>query len=125
MKRKINESFYPSAENFLASYHNSTVQEVIQAIQENDIVVVGMAQNLVVKRAKKALQKENIEFKYLEYGSYFSAWRPRLMIKIWSGWPTFPQIFIHGKLLGGADDLIACMEDGSFQKLLSKGEDNE
>ena len=31
--------------------------------------------------------------------------RERLAIKMWSGWPTYPQIFIKGTLVGGASDL--------------------
>jgi monothiol glutaredoxin len=42
----------------------------------------------------------------LSYGNYFSKWKQRLAIKLWSGWPTYPQIFIDGKLIGGCDDLI-------------------
>ncbi len=51
-----------------------------------------MAQNPHVKNVRKALKNAGIDFTYLEYGSYFSQWRKRLAIKMWSGWPTFPRL---------------------------------
>ena len=35
-----------------------------------------------------------------------------------SQWPTFPQIFINGKLVGGADIVREMHESGELQKLL-------
>ena len=92
------------------SYHQKTVQEVIEAINSNQLVIVGMAQNPFVKKARNLLKNANLDFKYLEYGTYFSHWKPRLAIKMWSGWPTYPQIFIDGKLVGGASDLQKFLE---------------
>jgi glutaredoxin-related protein len=120
MTRIINTQFHPLADDFVSKYQSSTVTEVTQAVESNSIVVVGMLHNPYVKRARKALKKEGIEFKYLEYGSYFSGWKPRLMIKIWSGWPTFPQVFVDGKLLGGAQELVESLDTGEFHKLVAK-----
>lgn len=89
----------------IQTFHANVVQEVQKAVNENEWVVVGMAQNPVVSSAKKYLTEKAIPFKYLEYGSYFSKWKPRLAIKLWSGWPTYPQIFHKGKLVGGFSEL--------------------
>ena len=35
-----------------------------------------------------------------------------------SKWPTFPQIFINGKLVGGCDIVHELHESGELQKLL-------
>lgn len=35
-----------------------------------------------------------------------------------SNWPTFPQIFINGKLIGGCDIVHELHESGELQKLL-------
>ena len=45
-------------------------------------------------------------------------WKERLAIKMWSGWPTFPQIFVKGVLIGGNQELEACLKDGTLQKIL-------
>ena len=118
MSRNINQNYHPKAVEFITGYHSTTVLEVAQAAESNTVLVVGMAQNPVVKKARKRLEQENIPFKYLEYGSYFSEWKPRLMIKIWSGWPTFPQIFVKGVLIGGNQELETCLKDGTLQKIL-------
>lgn len=89
----------------IENFHKDVVDEVKAAVLKHNVVVVGMAQNPVVKSARKLLNDEGMEFHYLEYGSYVSMWKPRLAIKLWSGWPTFPQIFIDGKLIGGFSDL--------------------
>jgi monothiol glutaredoxin len=36
----------------------------------------------------------------------------------WSQWPTFPQIFIDGKLIGGCDIAHEMAESGELQKLI-------
>ena len=42
--------------------------------------------------------------------------KKRLSLKMWSGWPTFPMIFVKGQLIGGASDLAAQLKSGEFQK---------
>lgn len=100
------EKMTPEAQKSISTFYLSTVQEVMKAVQDHQVVVVGMKQNPVVKKARKVLSEHKISYHYLEYGSYFSEWKRRLAIKLWSGWPTYPQIFIDGKLIGGCDDLI-------------------
>ena len=92
--------------------------EVQQAVAANAVVVVGMKQNPHPKRARQSLEKKGIPFRYLEYGSYFGEWRPRLTLKMWSGWPTFPMVFVKGVLIGGADELQKLIDSGELQKSL-------
>ncbi len=107
MERKILAAtqIHQEALTFITSNHQDIVNEVISTIAKNKIVVVGMAQNPVVKKAKKILKEKNMQFTELSYGNYLSKWQERLAIKLWSGWPTFPQVFIDGKLVGGAAEL--------------------
>lgn len=91
--------------NSIESFHSQIVKEVEAAVENNQYVVVGMKQNPVVSSAIKLLKENNISYKYMEYGSYFSKWRPRLAIKLWSGWPTFPMVFVDSKLIGGCAEL--------------------
>ena len=55
-----------------------------------------------MRRARKVLDAAGIAYHYLEYGSYFSDWRRRNSLKMWTGWPTFPMVFVKGALVGGA-----------------------
>ncbi len=104
------ENLDTKAASAISTYHSDTVKTVEDAVASNKIVVVGMAQNPYVKKACKALDEKKLVFKYLEYGNYFSMWKPRLAIKLWSGWPTFPQVFIDGKLVGGYTELNQWLE---------------
>jgi monothiol glutaredoxin len=110
----------PPAREHIASFYSDVLREVERAVAESPVVVVGMAQNPHVKNVRTALTKAGFEFKYLEYGSYLSKWRERLAIKLWSGWPTYPQVFVNGVLIGGEDLTVAAIGDGSLRKMLER-----
>lgn len=115
MPRMILEEsrIHPAIRDVIAQNNRDIVDEVAAAVAKNDIVVVGMAQNPSPKKARKLLDAAGLKYQYLEYGSYFNTWRRRNALKMWTGWPTFPMIFIKGQFIGGADDL---------EKLLASGE---
>jgi glutaredoxin-related protein len=109
----------PAAADKLKTFHADVVAEVAAAVDKHAVVVVGMAQNPHVKNVRKALADAGIEFTYLEYGSYFSSWKERLAIKQWSGWPTFPQVFVRGVLIGGEELTKAALADGTLKERAS------
>lgn len=106
----------PVVHEQISNFHRAIVDEVAAAVAKGGIVVVGMAQNPVVKKARKILDDEGLSFAYLEYGSYFSQWKPRLAIKLWAGFPTFPMVFIDGTLIGGARELEALRSEGKLKR---------
>jgi glutaredoxin-related protein len=105
----------PEALANTARLHPGIVDEVIAAIARDKIVVVGMAQNPVVKKARKVLDTAGMKYSYLEYGSYVSKWKERLAIKLWAGFPTFPMVFVDGRLIGGANELEALQAKGELK----------
>lgn len=109
----------PEASSKMAERHADVVREVSEAVAQHDVVVVGMAQNPHVRNVRKALDNAGVKYTYLEYGSYLSQWQRRLAIKLWSGWPTFPQVFVRGVLFGGEDLTKAALADGSLKSALS------
>lgn len=102
----------------MEGFHSDIVAQVIEAVAKDDVVVIGMAWNMAVKGARRQLDEANVAHTYVEFGNYTNHWRQRLAIKLWSGWPTFPQVFVKGQLVGGASDLRAAMADGTFRALL-------
>ena len=118
MPRPILEEakIHPAVREKIANYRSDMVREVQAAIAGSDIVVVGMKQNPAPRKARKALDAAGIEYRYLEYGSYFSLWRRRLALKMWTGWPTFPMVFVKGVLVGGASDVIKLIQSGELKK---------
>ena len=110
---------HPAVRQRVQDKHSGIVDEVRAAITEHDVVVVGMRQNPWPRKARQALDAAAISYKYLEYGSYFSEWRRRLALKMWTGWPTFPMVFVGGVLVGGAEDLKRLIENGELRQILS------
>lgn len=105
----------PAAAEKAASFQADSVRRVRESVERDAVVVVGMSQNPHVKNVRRMLDGAGIEFTYLEFGSYFSGWQARLGIKLWSGWPTFPQVFVKGTLIGGEDLTKAALEDGTLK----------
>jgi len=109
---------HPSIREIVAGNNSDIVREVQGAIAANDVVVVGMAQNPFPKKARKLLDGAGIAHRYLEYGSYFAGWRRRNALKMWTGWPTFPMVFVKGVLVGGANDLERLLKSGELLQML-------
>ena len=120
MSRLILEEacIHPAIRDAISQSQRDIVDEVSRAVETNDIVVVGMAQNPSPKKARKLLDAAGLKYKYLEYGSYFNTWRRRNALKMWTGWPTFPMIFVKRTFIGGADDLEKLIGGGEIKKLL-------
>lgn len=56
----------------------------------------------------------------VEYGSRDILADPRIrqVLSGWSEWPTVPQLFIDGKLVGGCDIVTEMFQEGELQKVL-------
>ncbi|SDF50143.1 MULTISPECIES: glutaredoxin [unclassified Duganella] len=110
---------HPAALAQIENNHAALVAEVQAAITAHKVVVVGMGLNPFPAKARKILDGQGTPYTYLSYGNYFSQWRPRLALKLWSGWSTFPMIFVNGTLIGGANDLQKLIASGEFQRMLA------
>ena len=110
---------HPAIRDRISQLHSDIVREVQTAMAAHPVVIVGMAQNPAPKKARKLLDEAGIAYHYLEYGSYFNTWRRRNALKMWTGWPTFPMVFVKGTLIGGADDLASLLASGELRRLLA------
>ncbi len=121
MSRQILDDarIHPAIRDRISSLNADIVQQVQDAIAANAVVVVGMRQNPMPKRARRVLDAAGIAYRYLEYGSYFGGWRRRNALKMWTGWPTFPMVFVKGVLVGGAQDLARLQVSGELKKLMA------
>jgi glutaredoxin-related protein len=106
----------PAALEKIGHYQADFLKEIQEVIAANEVVVIGMRQNPFPRKARRLLDAAGIAYRYLGYGSYLSGWRPRLAIKMWTGWPTFPQVFVRGVLVGGANDLEKLIAAGELSK---------
>lgn len=106
---------HPAIRARVASHNADVIAQVQAAVAAHRVVLVGMAGNPFVKRARRALQGAGIAFEELTFGSYLSDWRRRTALKMWTGWPTLPMVFVDGTLVGGADDLAALLARGELR----------
>ncbi|MGZ5129831.1 MAG: glutaredoxin [Caldimonas sp.] len=111
---------HPAIRDKVANLNADIVHNVQAAATSNAVLVVGMAGNPHVRRARKALEAAAIAHQYLEFGSYFSGWRRRNALKMWTGWPTFPMVFVKGTLVGGAQELGALIANGELKRTLGE-----
>lgn len=110
---------HPTIRDKVASNRQGLVREVQAAVAAHAVVVVGMGMNPMPKKARKLLGEAGIPYHYLEYGNYFNTWRDRNALKMWTGWPTFPMVFVKGVLVGGAEDVAKLLSSGELQKLIA------
>ena len=109
---------HPAIREKIATNRTAIVREVQEAIAAHPVVVVGMAINPWPRKARRLLDQAGVPYHYLEYGSYLSMWRSRGALKMWTGWPTLPMVFVRGMLIGGAQDLERLIASGELRTLL-------
>lgn len=119
-RRVLDEAHvHPAIREKIETNHQDIVDEVIAAVAAHDVVVVGMKQNPFPRRVRKLLEKHGTAFHYLEYGSYLNTWRRRTALKMWTGWPTFPMVFVKGVLVGGFHDVEKLIASGEWDRLVA------
>lgn len=114
------ERIHPRIREWIHNLNRDIVDEVQQLIQAHDIVVIGMKWNPFPRKARKMLDQHDISYHYQEYGSYLSMWRKRNALKMWTGWSTFPQVWVKGALIGGFKELARLIESGELQTILQQ-----
>lgn len=67
--------------------------------------------------AVAALKQTGVEFAFV---NVLQAPFIREKLPSVSQWPTFPQLFIGGELVGGSDIICAMVADGSLQPMLNE-----
>ena len=57
-----------------------------------------------------------------KYTSYDILMDPEIRqgLKEYSNWPTFPQLYLNGELVGGCDIMTELFQKGELQKLIAK-----
>jgi glutaredoxin-related protein len=111
---------HPAIRDAVANHHADIVHNVQAAASSNAVLVVGMRGTPVCRKARTLLNDAGVAHHYLEYGSYFSEWRRRNALKMWTGWPTFPMVFVKGVLVGGGADLGKLIQSGELKRLLGQ-----
>jgi len=97
-----------------------TVEQINQTLKDNPIVIFmkgspEMPQCGFSMQASQALKACKADFAFVDVlaNPEIRQTLPRL-----SNWPTFPQIFINGELIGGCDIVMDLHQNGELQKLV-------
>jgi len=109
---------HPAIRGKIAGWGLAIVREVQEVVAAQPLVVVGMKMNPFPRKARRLLDTAGLAYTYLEYGSYLSGYRRRLPLKLWTGWQTFPMVFVKGVLIGGANDLEKLLQSGELRQRL-------
>ncbi len=99
----------------------SDVQEIIRKqVTENPIILYmkgtpQFPQCGFSMRASQALAGCGREFAYV---NVLEDQAIREGIKVFGNWPTIPQLYIDGELVGGCDIILEMYESGELQKMV-------
>lgn len=64
-----------------------------------------------------ALRAVGAEFAYV---NIFEDPEIREGLKVYSNWPTFPQLYVNGELIGGCDIAMQMLQSGELGKLIEE-----
>ena len=98
----------------------STEQQIKDTVQDNRIVLFmkgtpDFPQCGFSMQAVQALRSCIDEFTYIDV---LAQPEIRQTLPQVSQWPTFPQLFIDGELVGGCDIILELSQSGELQKIL-------
>jgi monothiol glutaredoxin len=100
-------------------------QKLIEQIEENEILIYMKGTPYEPKcgfsaRTVQSLIECDAKFSYVDVLENNDV---RSTLPDVSDWPTFPQVFVKGELIGGADIVTQMHETGELKKLVDSVED--
>lgn len=97
-------------------------ERIKSAIEQNDVVIFmkgspDMPQCGFSMRTVEALKICDTDFAYIDVLAEPGV---RSALPNYSNWPTFPQVFIKGELIGGCDIVMELFQKGELKTMLAK-----
>lgn len=98
------------------------LERIKQQVTENPIILYmkgtpDFPQCGFSARAVQAVKSCGVPFAYV---NVFEEEEIRATLPQFSNWPTFPQLFVKGELVGGCDITIDLHQSGELQKMLTE-----
>jgi len=96
------------------------IEEIRNTIKETPVVLFmkgtpDLPQCGFSMRTAEALKSCDVEFSYVDVLAYPEV---RQNLPKVSNWPTFPQVFINGELIGGCDIVLDLYQKGELKTML-------
>mgnify|MGYP001278389745 FL=1 len=102
------------------------IQQKIDALVKNHPIVLFMKGNASFPmcgfsgRAIQLLKTAGADPKMVYTVNVLEDEAIRQGIKVYSNWPTIPQLYVHGEFIGGSDIMQEMHEKGELQALLTQ-----
>lgn len=98
------------------------IERIKQQLAENPVILYmkgspSFPQCGFSGRAVQILEQCGVDYAYV---NIFEDPELRENLKAYSNWPTFPQLYVNGELIGGSDIMLDLFQKGELQKLLSE-----
>ena len=98
------------------------MDHIKQAIEGNDIILFmkgspEFPQCGFSARSSQALAQCDAEFAYIDV---LAEPEVRTNLHRYADWPTFPQLYIKGELVGGCDIIIEMFENGDLKTMIDQ-----
>lgn len=98
------------------------IQQIKEQVESHPVVIYmkgtpRLPQCGFSSRACAALQQCGREFTHV---NVLAAPEVRRDLPRFSNWPTFPQLFIGGKLVGGCDIVMELFESGQLRRMIEE-----
>jgi monothiol glutaredoxin len=105
---------------FIERCFMDTLETIKKQITENPVILYMKGSPVEPKcgfsaNAVRILQACGIQFEYVDILENPDI---RTTLPSYANWPTFPQLYIHGELIGGSDIMSEMYESGELQELL-------
>lgn len=104
-----------------------TLEKIKQQINENPILLYmkgspDMPQCGFSARAANLIKECGVPFAYVDILANPDI---RQQLPVYADWPTFPQLWVQGELIGGSDILAEMHANGELQPLLTQAIENQ
>lgn len=99
-----------------------TLEKIKKQISENPVILYMKGSPAAPQcgfsaRAAQCLEACEVDFAYIDILENPDI---RATLPQYADWPTFPQLYINGELVGGSDIIIEMYQQGELQVLLQK-----
>ena len=97
-------------------------ERIKKTVEENPIVLFmkgtpDFPQCGFSMRTAQALKACNVDFAYVDVLAEPDV---RANLPVISNWPTFPQVFVNGELIGGCDIVLDMFQKGKLQTIVQE-----
>ena len=95
-------------------------EKIIQEINENKVILFMKGSKEMPMCGFSATVVNILNAYDIEYKDVNVLEDPEIRVKLseYSNWPTIPQLFVNGELIGGCDITVELFQNGELKKIL-------